>query len=133
MSSHSLLQGIFLTPGLNPCLLHCRQIHSCLSYQLIVISEVFFFFFKGRRERQEVQRERGWKEERASSRVEWRQHTTKKRGKKKHTVELEWPYSSEWTISVYLRSGYEADFRLRYLNIIFKCSVLQNYKGITTR
>ena len=64
--------------------------------------------------------------------MEERSQTTKKKGKK-HTVELEWIYSSEWTMSVYLRSGYEAEFRLRYLNIIFKCSVLQNYKGITTR
>ena len=29
----SLLQGIFLTQGLNPGLLHCRQILYCLSYQ----------------------------------------------------------------------------------------------------
>ena len=28
---HSLLQGIFPTQGLNPALVHCRQIH--LSYQ----------------------------------------------------------------------------------------------------
>ena len=26
---HTLLQGIFLTQGLNPCLLHCRQILYC--------------------------------------------------------------------------------------------------------
>ena len=26
MGCHFLLQGIFLTQGLNPCLLHCRQI-----------------------------------------------------------------------------------------------------------
>ena len=31
--SHSLLQGIFLTQGLNPCLLHCRQILYHLSHQ----------------------------------------------------------------------------------------------------
>ena len=29
----SLLQGIFLTQGSNPSLLHCRQILYCLSYQ----------------------------------------------------------------------------------------------------
>ena len=26
VGSHSLLQGIFLTQGLNPCLMHCRRI-----------------------------------------------------------------------------------------------------------
>ena len=31
--SFSLLQGIFLTQGLNPCLLHCRWILYQLSYQ----------------------------------------------------------------------------------------------------
>ena len=31
--SHSLLQGIFLTQGLNPSLLHCRQILYHLSHQ----------------------------------------------------------------------------------------------------
>ena len=31
--SHFLLQRIFLTGGLNPKLLHCRQILSCLSHQ----------------------------------------------------------------------------------------------------
>ena len=30
---HALLQGIFLTQGLNPGLLHCRQIFYCLSHQ----------------------------------------------------------------------------------------------------
>ena len=30
---HSLLQGIFLTQGLNPGLLHCRQTLYCLSHQ----------------------------------------------------------------------------------------------------
>ena len=30
---HSLLQGIFLTQGLKPCLLHCRQILYHLSNQ----------------------------------------------------------------------------------------------------
>ena len=29
---HSLLQGIFPTQGLNPCLLHCRQVHYLLNY-----------------------------------------------------------------------------------------------------
>ena len=33
LDSHSLLQSIFLTQGLNPGLLHCRQILYCLSYQ----------------------------------------------------------------------------------------------------
>ena len=31
MSSHPLLQGIFPTQGLNPGLLHCRQVLYCLS------------------------------------------------------------------------------------------------------
>ena len=30
---HALLQGIFPTQGLNPCLPHCRRILYCLSYQ----------------------------------------------------------------------------------------------------
>ena len=34
VGSHSLLQGIFLTQGLNPGLLHCRQI-LCLRHQAI--------------------------------------------------------------------------------------------------
>ena len=33
VGSHSLLQGIFTTQGLNPGLLHCRQILYCLSHQ----------------------------------------------------------------------------------------------------
>ena len=33
MGSHSLLQGIFPTQGLNPGLLHCQQILYCLSHQ----------------------------------------------------------------------------------------------------
>ena len=33
VGSHSLLQGIFLTKGLNPSLLYCRQILYCLSFQ----------------------------------------------------------------------------------------------------
>ena len=32
VGSHSLLQGIFLTQGLNPCLLHCRWILYHLSH-----------------------------------------------------------------------------------------------------
>ena len=35
VGSHSLLQGIFLTQGLNPGLLDCRQILYCLSYQVM--------------------------------------------------------------------------------------------------
>ena len=31
--SHALLQGIFSTQGLNPDVLHCRQILYCLSHQ----------------------------------------------------------------------------------------------------
>ena len=33
VDSHSLFQGIFLTQGLNSCLLPCRQIFYCLSHQ----------------------------------------------------------------------------------------------------
>jgi len=33
VGSHSLLQRIFLTQGLNPGLLYCRQILYCLSHQ----------------------------------------------------------------------------------------------------
>ena len=33
VGSHSFLQGIFLTLGLNPGLPHCRQILYCLSHQ----------------------------------------------------------------------------------------------------
>ena len=33
VGSHSFLQGIFLTQGSNPGLLHCRQILYCLSHQ----------------------------------------------------------------------------------------------------
>ena len=33
VGSHSLLQGIFLIHGLNPCLLHCRQILYYLDHQ----------------------------------------------------------------------------------------------------
>ena len=35
MDCHFLLQGIFLTQGSNPGLLHCRQILYCLSHQEI--------------------------------------------------------------------------------------------------
>ena len=34
VGSYSLLQGIFLTQGLNPHLLHCRQILYSLSHQI---------------------------------------------------------------------------------------------------
>ena len=45
LGSHSLLQEIFPTQGLNPGLLHCRQILYCLNYQgsiifLLLISNV---------------------------------------------------------------------------------------------
>jgi len=33
MGCHALLQGIFPTQGLNPSLLHCRQMLYCLSHQ----------------------------------------------------------------------------------------------------
>ena len=33
VGGHSLLQGIFPAQGLNPGLLHCRQILFCLSHQ----------------------------------------------------------------------------------------------------
>ena len=33
MGGHSLLQGIFPSQGLNPCLSHCRRILYCLSHQ----------------------------------------------------------------------------------------------------
>ena len=35
VGSHSLLQGVFLTQGLNPGLLYCRQILYYLSYQVM--------------------------------------------------------------------------------------------------
>ena len=41
MGFHSLLQGIFLTQGLNPDLQHCRQILQCLSHQLKCIYRVW--------------------------------------------------------------------------------------------
>ena len=55
MDSHSLLQGIFSTQGLNPGLLDCRQILYHLSYQgnqqlledtiilLLIFWEIFVF------------------------------------------------------------------------------------------
>ena len=38
LGSHSLLQEIFWTQGLNPGLLHCRQILYCLSHQGIYLA-----------------------------------------------------------------------------------------------
>ena len=40
MSCHSLLQGIFLTQGLNPGLLHCRWILYHLSHQVIPLNNL---------------------------------------------------------------------------------------------
>ena len=37
---HALLQGIFPTQGLNPGLLHCRQILYCLSHQGSIICDI---------------------------------------------------------------------------------------------
>ena len=34
---HALLQGIFLTQGSNPGLLHCRQILYCLNYREVPV------------------------------------------------------------------------------------------------
>ena len=54
MGYHFLLQGIFLTKGWNPGLLHCRQMLYCLSLQenpstsnkaLVGIASSTFFFF----------------------------------------------------------------------------------------
>ena len=49
MSSHSLLQGIFPTQGLNPGLLHCRQILYHLSHQgsLRILEWVTYPFSRG--------------------------------------------------------------------------------------
>ena len=46
VACHSLLQGIFLTQGPNPDLLHCRQILYGLSHQrsLIWVNRVYLFF-----------------------------------------------------------------------------------------
>ena len=45
-SCHSLLQGIFLTQGLNPGLLHCRQILHCLSCQGSLFIAVFMVIYQ---------------------------------------------------------------------------------------
>ena len=49
MGSHFLLQGILLTQGLNPCLLHCRQILYHLSHQgspkVIILQLKYNFLF----------------------------------------------------------------------------------------
>ena len=49
MGGHFLLQGIFLTQGLNLSLLHCRQSLYHLNHQgfklYVLISPFFFFFF----------------------------------------------------------------------------------------
>ena len=49
MGCHSLLQGIFLTQGLNPGLPHCRQILYQLSHQGSprILEWVAYFFFSG--------------------------------------------------------------------------------------
>ena len=53
VSCHSLHQGMFLTQGLNPDLLHCRLILHCLSHQgltmmntMVTSTPAIFFFFK---------------------------------------------------------------------------------------
>ena len=43
---HFLLQWVFLTQGLNPDLLHCRQILYLLSYQPWYITLIKYIFFK---------------------------------------------------------------------------------------
>ena len=57
LGSLSLLQGIFLTQGLNPGLLHCRQILYHLSYQgspnntvkwFTIQMKIFTFYFHAR-------------------------------------------------------------------------------------
>ena len=45
-SCHSLLQGIFPTQGLNPGLLHCRQILHCLSCQESLFIPVFTVIYQ---------------------------------------------------------------------------------------
>ena len=45
VSSHSLLQGAFLTEGLSPSLLHCRHILYHLSHQGIPYEHKKKFFF----------------------------------------------------------------------------------------
>ena len=49
VGSHSLLQGIFLIHGLNPCLLHCRQILYCLEHQRSPSLEESFAFLMSER------------------------------------------------------------------------------------
>ena len=48
VGSLSLLQGIFLTQGLNPGLLHCRQILYQLSHQVIpyvqIVKEIYLIY-----------------------------------------------------------------------------------------
>ena len=53
VSCHSLHQGMFLTQGLNPDLLHCRLILHCLSHQgltmmntMVTSTPAIFFFLK---------------------------------------------------------------------------------------
>ena len=49
---HSLLQGIFLTQGSNPCLLHCRQMlyplspqpRACICYPCLIWNDLYTFF-----------------------------------------------------------------------------------------
>ena len=45
MCCHSLLQGIFLTQGWNPGLLHCRQILYHLSHQGSPIEAILYLSF----------------------------------------------------------------------------------------
>ena len=42
---HNILQRIFPTQGLNPGLLHCRQILYCLSYREVLKKEIVIFIF----------------------------------------------------------------------------------------
>ena len=44
--THSLLQGIFLTQGLNPGLLHCRQILYCLSHQRSPVLHMVVYIYQ---------------------------------------------------------------------------------------
>ena len=46
---HAFLQGVFLTQGMNPGLLHCRWIIYCLSYQGSprILEWVAYSFFRG--------------------------------------------------------------------------------------
>jgi len=44
VGNHSLLQGIFPTQGLNPCLPHCRQVLYLLSHCLTPIKPNLEFF-----------------------------------------------------------------------------------------